>query len=71
MGERKMTKDSKIRNWQVDTCNSIRKPMPPASHFHTTKSGKKGYDRKESKRIERELVWNKKSHNLVKWKQSV
>ena len=51
-----MTKDSKIRNWQVDTCNSIRKPMPPASHFHTTKSGKKGYDRKESKRIERELV---------------
>lgn len=38
----------------LDVIKSIRKPMPPAVKVHTTKNGKKGYDRKENKRIERE-----------------
>lgn len=39
---------------QFETMRSVRKPMPPARRVHSTKKGKKGYDRKENKRIERD-----------------
>lgn len=38
---------------QMELLKSIRKHPTPASRIHTSKSGKKGYDRKEGKRIER------------------
>jgi hypothetical protein len=39
---------------QLDIIKTIRKPMLPKSKVHTTKKGKKVYNRRENKRIARE-----------------
>jgi len=49
-----MAKKAKKQITQLDAIKSIRKPMPPSKQVHSTKKGKRGYDRKESKRIERD-----------------
>ena len=49
-----MAKNKKKKTTQMELLEGIRKPLPPAGRVHTTKSGKRGYDRKEGKRIERD-----------------
>ena len=49
-----MSKKSKTGIAQLDMFASIRKPMIPVGRIHTTKLGKKGYDRKENRRMERD-----------------
>jgi hypothetical protein len=44
----------KHQNSQLEMMASVRKPMPPCTRIHSKKSGKRGYDRKENKRIERD-----------------
>lgn len=39
---------------QLEIMRSVRKPLPPRGRVHTTKKGKRGYDRRDNKRIARE-----------------
>jgi len=50
----KRKKKKRTGNETLDALKSIRKPMPPSGHFHSTKKGKRGYERREGKRIARE-----------------
>jgi hypothetical protein len=39
---------------QIELMRSVRKELPPRGRVHTTKKGKRGYDRRDSKRIAKE-----------------
>jgi len=53
----------RIDRRQKPIWKTIHKPIPPATKLHSTKKGKKGYDRKK-KAWKEEIGWYERKKNL-------